>query len=92
MDPALDPALARLIAEAGGALQASLDDITLAALNGDDPHNTVTEARELADALTSAVFLLDEGAEAEQARRRAARLVANLALLEKLIGEGLALH
>jgi len=86
----MDPVLANLIAEAGGALRARLDDIASAALSGDDPHGLVAEARELADAITSAVFLLDESAEAEHARRTAAHLVANLALLENILDPALA--
>lgn len=81
----MDPALALLIAEAGGALRLRLDDITLAALSGQSPRALVNEARELADALTSAVLLLGESPDAEDARRTAAHLVADLALLENIL-------
>lgn len=81
----MDRALAQAISQAGGALSALLDDITLAALEGRDPDSLVTQARDLADVLTDIVYRLDDDVHAEHARRMAAHLAANLALLENLI-------
>jgi len=89
---AMDPGLAQAISEAGSVLRTLLDDITLAALSGDDPRPLVEQARDLADVLTDIVLRLNEDGTAEDARRMAAHLAADLALLENILSTETTAH
>jgi len=86
----MNRSLASSIAVASEVLRGLLDAITVSALEGGDAERLIREARELADLLTEAVSRLEEGDQAEEARRMAAHLAANLTLLEELLAAELA--
>jgi len=88
----MDSGLAQAISEAGVVLRNLLDDITLAALNGEDPQPLVAQARDVADVLTDIVLRLNEDRTAEDARRMAAHLAADLALLEGILSADPTAH
>jgi hypothetical protein len=86
----MDRALAAEIDTIEGALRSTLDDMAEYAAEDEEQAAValVSCARQLADKLTYAVDRLDDDDDADTARRKAAYLAANLAMLERRLGGG----